>query len=460
MLKINNNVKTSENNHWFSLFTTHKNMYINKCEQLANEYEKLDEYLYKYHYRLKQGYKVVHFAPRTIITIFGDVTFKRRRYKYWNQKSGKFEYVCLLDKEIGLLPKQRIYFDVQFKVLSLLGDGKRYRDVLDALNHCYISKASISNILNKYDIAEYFQLAEKETKTRIDVKNKDLYIQLDETFLATLDQKVKQDQRIRLVTFHTGHKEKNYKNARRELENKRGHFLMLKVGKRINTMDYRDLLIKEVQKNYVNINYDRIIVCGDGDSWIREIANSFGNVRYILDGYHAIKKLKQTAFNIIFENRKVTLNSWIKLYKDGNHQELIKNIRNVAKNELNKDIKTNLRKASNYFSNNKQGIHHQNLEWNIGCSIESDVSHLVKQQLGYGAKIYNHKNLNNLLHLRMANLNNLNVLHYINENINSEIEIRKEIYKNSLWNKYNNKNDDSWINYKGNAVTNKYNRFK
>ncbi|WP_342278108.1 UPF0236 family transposase-like protein [Spiroplasma endosymbiont of Nephrotoma flavescens] len=235
---------------------------------------------------------------------------------------------------------------------------------------------------------------------------------------------------------------------------------MLKIGKWINTMDYRDLLIRELQKHYVNINYDKIIVCGDGATWIREIANSFGNVRYILDGYHAIKKFKQTAFNIIFENRKITLNSWIELYKNGNHQELIKNIRNVAKNELNKNIKTNLRRASNYFSNNKHGIHNQNLEWNIGCSIESDVSHLVKQQLGYGAKIYNHKNLNNLLHLRMANLNKLNVLHYINENINSEIEIRKEIYKNSLWNKYNNKNDDSWINYKGNAVTNKYNRFK
>ncbi|WP_256444907.1 hypothetical protein [Spiroplasma endosymbiont of 'Nebria riversi'] len=37
----------------------------------------------------------------------------------------------------------------------------------------------------------------------------------------------------------------------------------------------------------------------------------------------------------------------------------------------------------------------------------------------------------------MANLNKLNVLYYIDENINSEIEIRKEIYKNSLWNKYN-----------------------
>ncbi|WP_342264245.1 hypothetical protein [Spiroplasma endosymbiont of Clivina fossor] len=47
-------------------------------------------------------------------------------------------------------------------------------------------------------------------------------------------------------------------------------------------------------------------------------------------------------------------------------------------------------------------------------------------------------------------------VYYINENINSEIEIRKEIYKNSLWNKYNNKNDDSWIS-KGNIVyTNKY----
>ncbi|WP_339025299.1 UPF0236 family transposase-like protein [Spiroplasma endosymbiont of Agriotes lineatus] len=121
-------------------------------------------------------------------------------------------------------------------------------------------------------------------------------------------------------------------------------------------MDYRDLLIKELQKHYVNANYDRIIVCGDGATWIREIANIFGNVRYILDGYHAIKKLKQKAFNIIFENRKATLNNWIELYKDGNHQELIKTIRNDAKNELNKDIKINLRKASNYFKNNKHGM--------------------------------------------------------------------------------------------------------
>ncbi|WP_339023925.1 UPF0236 family transposase-like protein [Spiroplasma endosymbiont of Agriotes lineatus] len=116
MLEINNNLKTPENKHWFSLFTTHKNMYTNKCEQLANEYEKLDECLYKYHYRLKQGYKAVHFAWRKIITIFGDVTFKRRRYKYWNQKSGKFEYVCLLDKEIGLLPKQNNAFILMFNL--------------------------------------------------------------------------------------------------------------------------------------------------------------------------------------------------------------------------------------------------------------------------------------------------------------------------------------------------------
>ncbi|WP_339023914.1 hypothetical protein [Spiroplasma endosymbiont of Agriotes lineatus] len=108
---------------------------------------------------------------------------------------------------------------------------------------------------------------------------------------------------------------------------------MLKVDKRINTINYHDLLIKELQKHYVNINYDKMIVCGGSDTWIREVANSFGNVRYILDDYHAIKKLKQTAFNIIFENRKATLNSWIKLYKNGNpHQELIKIIRNIAKN--------------------------------------------------------------------------------------------------------------------------------
>ncbi|WP_339024818.1 hypothetical protein [Spiroplasma endosymbiont of Agriotes lineatus] len=79
---------------------------------------------------------------------------------------------------------------------------------------------------------------------------------------------------------------------------------MLKIGKRINTMDYRDLLIRELQKHYVSINYDKMVVCGDGDAWIREIANSFDNVRYILDGYHAIKKLQQTALILFLKIAK------------------------------------------------------------------------------------------------------------------------------------------------------------
>lgn len=51
-------------------------------------------------------------------------------------------------------------------------------------------------------------------------------------------------------------------------------------------------------------------------------------------------------------------------------------------------------------------------------------------------------------------------VYYINENINSEIEIRKEIYKTSLWNKYNKKNDDSWINKGSIVYTNKYRKHK
>ncbi|WP_215825553.1 hypothetical protein [Spiroplasma endosymbiont of 'Nebria riversi'] len=57
---------------------------------------------------------------------------------------------------------------------------------------------------------------------------------------------------------------------------------MLKVGKRINMVDYRDLLIRELQKHYVNINYNKIIVCGVGDAWIREIANGFNTGKKVL----------------------------------------------------------------------------------------------------------------------------------------------------------------------------------
>ncbi|WP_174481460.1 hypothetical protein [Spiroplasma endosymbiont of Danaus chrysippus] len=62
------------------------------------------------------------------------------------------------------------------------------------------------------------------------------------------------------------------------------------------------------------------------------------------------------------------------------------------------------------FENNKEGIINQNASWNIGCSAESDIQHLVKSQTK-GAKIYAYPTLINML---MARANYLNNRNYIN----------------------------------------------
>jgi hypothetical protein len=64
-----------------------------------------------------------------------------------------------------------------------------------------------------------------------------------------------------------------------------------------------------------------------------------------------------------------------------------------------------LKKIFGYFKRNWEGVKNQGINDNIGVSAESDVSHLVKQSLGYGGRIYNIEIFDNILARRAYNFN-------------------------------------------------------
>lgn len=92
-----------------------------------------------------------------------------------------------------------------------------------------------------------------------------------------------------------------------------------------------------------------------------------------------------------YNNYKIAKNYFI----NGQYDELIEFLIKTKVNKENLQI----------FKRNKEGIINQNAKWNIGCSAESDIFHLVKSQTK-GAKTYNYKTLNNMLNARANYFNN------------------------------------------------------
>ncbi|UNF62193.1 hypothetical protein [Spiroplasma poulsonii] len=105
--------------------------------------------------KILQGYKVVSKIPKTIKTEDGDIPLKRRRYVKYDEEKNEYINRYPLDEELGLKKYQRNEQNLINKITSFLGDGKRYKDILDTVKNANISERTISNIFktqiwNKY----------------------------------------------------------------------------------------------------------------------------------------------------------------------------------------------------------------------------------------------------------------------------------------------------------------------
>lgn len=413
------------NNQYLFFENFQENNLVKIRNDLRDYFENVDQEIFFSSWRKNKGYIPDGFKSRTILTIYGPVTFKRRVYKFWNKK--RYHYVFLTDKKLQIEKYSRVTSHLKFKILEQIATGKRQRDICDMFKAANLTRATISNIVKLSDFQDSFNHISKQI-TKIKIPQY-LYINMDETYIKLRKNNKMGKYRIRLVTFHTGHDQINSTSKRKVIANKRIYYQLLPIANRINTFEFMLTLENVARKFYSNIDEAKVIIGGDGAPWIREAADYWLNADYILDKFHAVRYLKQ-----IFPNRNNPTNNqayWHskKLLEMGASEELINQLKEI---KVKPEKEQKLTKIINYFTNNAIGISNQKLEWNIGVSAEGDVSHLIKWLLGYGSKAFNYQTFKNMLFLRINEINQLDVVAFLKR----EHELEKEKIKSFYWKSY------------------------
>lgn len=406
--------KTNNTNKVFNYISLLSNIDNSLCniakQSLITIFETIDK-SYSNSIERKRKYHIKAHLPRTILTIFGEITFTRT---FYTDRYNKGSY-CFLDRFLGL--KKHDYFDPYIKativeysannsipaVVNMINDliGNRIK-LEDKIK--YLNRQTIRNIIldSKLSNPELKQLDTPET----------LYIIADEKWIHTQNNN-NEDVMVKSIVTFDGIKDK----PRRTLNNKRIFADYKKDNFLTNVLDYI-YYIYDIDK------IKNIHIMGDGAKWIKNLTNYFKfnpntNVIYSLDKYHfkqAIhhicldKSLEKILVSYVLNNDRKNF----KLFCD----ELIKSYPHRT---------DTINQKKEYIINNWKNI--LNLyKYKLSCPMESQISHNLAYLLSSRPKGYSLKMLDKILKIRLLfkNEENIKQLYLNNFNIKETIDYKKE----------------------------------
>ena len=400
-----------------------KNSLITVFEALDRGFKNSIERMHKYHIKAH--------TKRTIMTIFGEITYRKTIY----QSKHTYKSFCFIDDYLGL--KKYDYFDPYIKASILeYAANNPYSKVAKIINdlignriklkepYQYITRQTIRNIILSSNLSkpEYKEL---ETPN-------DLYIMADEKFVATQNNN-KEDVMVKDIVVFDGREEKN---SRVKLKNKMS-FSSFKGNECLDEcLDYL-YYVYDLDK------VKNIFIMGDGAKWIKKLAHEFKinektNVSFNLDKFHfkqAIHHIGQDKFiekcltSYVLNNGKKDFkkccDSLIQSY--GYREETITN-------------------KKEYILNN--WIYINNLYKNkLKCPMESQISHTLADLLTSRPKGYSLKTLTKILELRLLykNLFNIKILYLNNINKKEILVLNQESLNYSA---FNTPKSPTILNYK------------
>lgn len=385
-----------------SLCEIAKNSLVTIFETIDKSYCNSIERKHKYHIKTH--------ASRTILTIFGEITFTRT---FYSDRHNKGSY-CYLDRFLGL--KKYDYFDPYIKativeysannsvpnvvnmINELIGNRIKLKDKIK-----YINRQTIRNIILESKISNP-EIKELDTPDT-------LYVIADEKWIHTQNNNNEDVMIKSIVTFDgiKGTKRKQLKNKMIFADYKNDNFMN-------NILDY-------LYYTYDTDKIKNVFVMGDGAKWIKNLPNYFQfnnniNIIYALDKFHfkqAIhhiclnKELEEILTNYILNNDKNNFNLFC--------EELIKSYPHR---------KETIEKKQEYIINNWKNI--LNLyKYKLSCPMESQISHNLAYLLSSRPKGYSLKMLDKILNIRLLFKNNQNIkLLYLNNYNKKEITNIKE----------------------------------
>ena len=403
-LNLKKEIEKNNTNKVFNYIDLISNLDNTLCEIAKNSlvtiFEAIDK-TFSNSIERKHKYHIKTHASRTILTIFGEITFTRT---FYSDRHNKGSY-CYLDRYLGL--KKYDYFDPYIKativeysannsiptvvnmINELIGNRIKLKDKIK-----YINRQTIRNIIleSKISNPEKKQLETPET----------LYVIADEKWVHTQNNNNEDVMVKSIVTFDSINNK-----SRRTLNNK------------MIFADYKNGLIEKILDYlYYTYNTDKIksiYVMGDGAKWIKGITNYFKfnnecNVIYALDKFH----FKQ-AIHHMFLNKEIE--KIVTTYILNNDKDnFIKACESIMKTEPHR--KETIDKKKEYIINNWNSI--LNLyKYNLSCPMESQISHNLAYLLTSRPKGYSLKMLDKILKIRLLykNKKNIKLLYLNNFNI-------------------------------------------
>ena len=436
--------KQSDFNNYYSFIKSLDNFQSTFMKEVIKSYfEYIDECFFNSSYRKNFCTSNGFYERKNYVTLFGEITFKRRYY-FDKVHKDKFFFVDLF---LGL-PKRKHYdpfvcADICDKAASYSysKSGKIVSEKIgNKINNTFnISRATARNIVMSFNT----EIDEENNIKRI----QRLYVMLDEKFVGSQFQE--NDHMIKAAVLFED-TDLVYKTKKKSKSKNRYKLINSHTCASIENELLNDTV------NYIYNNYDtdylkEITFMGDCATWIKNFPKSYWfkfnpdtQVNFSMDNFHFSQALHQLTTSE-YEEVYYALKEIVK-DDDKENFELLCN-QFIDLNPLRKETIEN---KMNYILNNwNERQFYENNSY-LKCSMESHISHIFADLFTSRPKAYSHKGLKQLLKIRLLKVNGYNIKDIYLKNLNKKttnkenIEIKK-VDKQTLY--YENKYD---ITYKVN----------
>lgn len=361
----------------------------------------------------KEKFESLEKDDRTMISIFGEVNFKRR---YYQDKETK-ERIYLLDQFLKLEKRERMLPNVKERLIEEARETSYKRAGQKASYGTEISKQTVKNKINKLDFKA--EIAEEKEKKK---KVKKIYIIADEDHVHLQKGGIEEPRLIIVYDSIIA------KRKRIELKNKK-HFGGIYTKK---IEDLWEEVMTYIESNYDTDYLEKVYISGDGAKWIKTGLEWIVKSVYVLDEFHMKKAVNGIVGRVTKANKKE---------KEKQKKEIRTALRRlnfvrfkeicdeILEEEMERTTRERKEELMNYILNNVEGIKnlYRNKKELHGCSAEGHISHIYSDRMSSRPMGWSTTNVNNMSKLRTSKEDNISTKEILN-NSKKVIEF-KEIEK-------------------------------
>ena len=386
-----------------------ESMYKKTEEEIRNQLvEYLEEMDRKFRYsedRLNKYY-VKNTRKRTLITMYGEITFRRTQYINLSTKKS----YCYVDDKLGIDSRIRYTNDVaaycfeayadensMIKVGKEVGNLIHAKFSLDKNDDYAIPRQTVQRMLKRVKATYIKPLQEKK-------RVEDIYILMDEKYLPDHNdpnkpgsKKKKKMTKVAMVVegLDTSNKRHKYLGV---------SFCSLYKG------DFSLRLLEHLNDRYDLEYLKHIHVLADGGTWIKTVSDEISvpnakltkylckfHFHQALNRIFPIKDIYDLAIDYIYHDKQEDLYELFNATLKSIKEEL--NI-NTKEDEESSSRYTNLKNNINYIKNNYSEIMNMISLENMNCAMEQCISHHICSEFSNVPKVYSGDNLNLYLSMR------------------------------------------------------------